>query len=221
MSNWISAFEASRLAKDAGYTERDLIDWARFGKLKARAQSGAFSDDNSCITREFPKDPPTDEIERAVMGSWPDIPSGYWEAKPHDAIWGTGTFASRLKYWNDYYQSYEYEGVELFEVTFHSDELDALLNGRQPKAAMAQPPKERWQRQRVSERQRAAFQFLEKCRTNPPKGWPLGPMARHKCYLNWAGGPKHEALGRSAFDKWANRHADGWRVAGAKWEHAG
>lgn len=221
MSNWISAFEASRLAKDAGRTEGDLIEWARLGKLQVRARSGTFSDDDPDVVREFPNEPPSDEIERAVLGPWPNIPADFWEATPAKASWGPGTFASRIEYWDDYNQRDAYEYITLLGVTFHKDELDALLNGRQPKAVMVQPPKERWQRQRVNDRQNAVVQFLETCRTHPPKGWPLGPIARHKSYVEWAERREFKALGRTAFDKWANRHADGWRVAGAKWEHTG
>ena len=221
MNDWISAMEASNLARSAGRTEGDLIEWARLGRLQVRARSGTFSDDDPHVVREFPNEPPLDEIERAVMGPWPNIPAEFWEATPAKALWGPGTFASRIEYWNDHYGKDDYEYITLLGVTFHKDELDALINGREPKAATAQPPKKRWQHQRVSEQQKAAFEFLEKCRTHPPKGSPLGPTALHREYIRWAGNRQLTPLRRTAFAKCVDRHADGWRVAGSKWEHTG
>jgi hypothetical protein len=221
VNDWISALEASNLARAAGRTEGDLIEWARLGMLQVRARSGTFSDDDPDVVREFPNEPPSDEIKRAVSGPWPNIPADFWEATPTKALWGPGTFASRLEYWNDHYQSDEYESITLLGVTFLKDELNALLSGRQPKAVMGQPPKERWQQQRVSEQQKVAFEFLEKCRKHPPKDWHLGPIAQHAKYVEWAERQKDEPLGRTAFGKWAKRYADGWRVAGSKWEHTG
>ncbi len=221
MSDWIRAMEASRRVKVAGFTEEDLIEWARLGKLKSRAMSGTFSDDDPCIARQFPKEPPSDELERATLGPWPNIPADFWEAPPTKALWGPGSFSSRIEYWDDHYQGDAYEHITLLGVTFHSDELDALLNGRETKDATAQPPKKRWQQQRVSEEQKVAFEFLETCRKHPPKGWPWGPIAQHRNYVEWAEGRTDKPLARTAFKKWLERHADGWRVAGSKWEHTG
>lgn len=221
MNDWISAMEASNLARSAGRTDGDLIEWARLGMLQVRARSGTFSYDDPHVVREFPHEPPLDEIERAVLGPWPNIPADFWEVTPTKALWGPGTFASRLVHWNDHYQRDEYESITLLGITFLKDALDALLNGRQPKAVTAQPPKKRWQHQRVREEQKSAFEFLEKCRTHPPKGSPLRPIALHLAYVTWTEKGQIKPLMRTAFAKCVERHADGWRVAGSKWEHTG
>ena len=217
MSDWITAREAKRRARDADLTEGDLMEWARQGRLKARAKSGTFSDDDDRPLRKFPEEPPSDEIERAVLGPWPDIPKDFWEAIPYKANWGPGTFASRVEYWSEYHQSNDYVNIELYDVTFHLDNLEGLLNGNLPGAITVPPPKERWQQKQVSEQQRAAFKFLETLRTHPSKKASAGPIARYSCYINWAQNNKLKPLGRTTFTKWADRHADGWREKGGRW----
>jgi hypothetical protein len=49
----------------------------------------------------------------------------------------------------------------------------------------------------------------------------LGPTALHREYIRWAGNRQLTPLRRTAFAKCVDRHADGWRVAGSKWEHTG
>lgn len=218
MSDWTSAFEASRRVKDAGLTEDDLIEWARLGRLRARAQKGTFSSDEPDSIREFPAEPHSDDLKRSTLGPWPDIPTEFWETTPRKAVWGPGTFASRIEYWCDYNQTVANEYITLLEVSFHSQELDELLSGRQPKAATAHPPKERWQQQRASVQQKALFEFLEKLRMFPLKV-PLGPIARHKYYVRLEQKKEIKPLGRSVFTKWADRHADGWRYEGSRWVH--
>jgi hypothetical protein len=218
MSEWTSAREASRRVKDAGLTEGDLIEWAREGYLRARAVSGTFSSDDPVAQRVFPKAPYSDDLTRSTLGPWPDIPTDFWETMPRKALWGAGTFASSIEYWDEYNQTDAHDYIELFDVSFCSHELDDLLNGRQTKAAAAKPPKERWQQQRASPRQKAAFVFLEKLRMYPPKV-PLLPVARFQTYLSWAENGKTRPLGRPTFGKWAARHADGWRNVGIRWVH--
>jgi hypothetical protein len=186
MSEWTSAREASRRVKDAGLTEGDLIEWARQGRLRARAVSGTFSSDDRDAKRIFPKAPCSDDLTRSTLGPWPDIPTDFWETMPRKALWGAGTFASSIEYWCDYNQTVANEYIELFDVSFCSHELDDLLNGRQPKAAAAKPPKERWKPQRATVEQKALFEFLETLRMYPLKEASSGPIARHKCYIRWA-----------------------------------
>lgn len=216
MSEWISATEASMRIKAAGLTEEDLIEWARLGKLKSRAQKGTFSDDDPCIVREFPKDPPSGEIERAVSGPWPDVPSYFWDEPPSKALWGACTFAASIRYWNDYYQLHQYEHVELFDLTFSKVDLDLLLDVRPSTVTGARPLKERWQLQRLTQQQADALKFIDIALTHPPKD-PLGRVAMHSEYLKWHADPKHKRTGkplvRSTFGKWQDRYLDGWRVS--------
>jgi hypothetical protein len=218
MSDWTSAREASRRVKDAGLTGGDLIEWARQGRLRARAVSGTFSSDDPVAQCVFPEEPCSDDLKRSALGPWPDIPTSFWKETPHKALWGAGTFASSIEHFDENNHTYAPEYITLLGVTFHSHELDDLLNGRQPKAATAQPPKERWQQQRATARQRAAFEFLEKLRMFPLKV-PLARKAQWRKYVSLAEEGKPIPLGFSVFKKWQDRHADGWRYEGSRWVH--
>lgn len=133
-SNWISARQAQRQAKNAGFTGNDLIEWAREGLLRARAKKGILSSDLFAETentldcvRTFPAAPPADKLARDTLGCWPDVPADFWAEKPTKAVWGAGTFASGVSYWCGYNQARMCEHIELFGVTFHADDLEALL----------------------------------------------------------------------------------------------
>jgi hypothetical protein len=221
MSEWISATEASKRIKAACLTEEDLIEWARLGKLKARAQKGTFSDDDPGIIREFPKDPPSDEIKRSVAGSWPDIPADFWEAQPHKALWGAGTFAASIRYWNDYYQSYEYEYVELFDLTFSKVDLDALLTEiMSPPVKVTQSSPITWQPKQITPKQRELVQYFETptlYRHFVKQG--LGAVDHHLKYCEWARQvpSRSKPFKRTAFDKWKKRYDEGCRIDGRKW----
>lgn len=138
-SNWISAKEAQRRAKDAGFTGDDLIAWARQSRLRARAKKGCFSSDLSpeienaldCL-RTFPASPPSDKLIRDTLGPWPNIPADFWAEKHTKATWGAGTFASGVYYWCEHNQARMCEHIELFDVTFHADDLEALLTEPSP-----------------------------------------------------------------------------------------
>ena len=220
MSDWISARVASCRVRAVDLTEGDLIEWARQGKLCTRAQSGTFSSDDPGEERKFPAEPPSGEIERLAGGSWPNIPAEFWEATLAKALWGAGTFAASVRYWEEYDHDFASEYIELFNVTFSKDDLEAVLNGPPPPAARAQVPKERWQQQRVSQQQAAVFKFMEIATTRPMKG-ELGRVARHGRYCEWHADPTSKQtgkpLGRSAFTKWADRYLDGWRADGSRW----
>lgn len=216
MSEWISATEASKRIKAAGLTEEDLIEWARLGKLKARAQSGSFNLDDPPEKRVFPKEPPSDEREFLVRGSWPEIPTDYWAESKVKVLWGAGTCKARVAHWKDNEQVMDVETVKLFGLTFSKVDLDALLDVPPSTRNVARPPKERWQQQRVTERQAGAVKFIDIAFKNPLKN-PLGPVALHSAYLKWHADPKNrpkdEPLKRTAFRKWQKRYVDGWRVS--------
>jgi len=219
MTEWFSAREAACLVKKAGLTERDLIEWARQGRLSGRAQRGTFSGDDPIEERVFPKEPPLAELERSALGPWPDIPREFWGAPPSKALWGACTFEACVGFWSEYYQSYEYERIELFDVTFNADEIEALLNGRPSTAGTIQPPKERWQKQRVSDRQRVVFEFLELVRNYPQKE-PWRPVALYDRYCEEVAKQKTgPPFVWSTFSKFAKRHNDGWRISGSRWTH--
>ncbi len=215
MSEWITARQASSFVNAAGLGERDLIEWARRGRLQARARSGTFSSDDPVEERYFPKEPPLGEVELSTVGPWPDIPIDFWDGTHLKALWGAGTFAARIWYWCDYYQKDAYEHITLFDVTFQAGNLEMLLNGSSPSVAEQQLPKERWRQQRLTPSQAAALEFMEIILTNPPKD-PLGPVKLHLKYLEWHKDPKTRRAGdplkRTAFEKWANRFRNGYRV---------
>ena len=221
MSEWISAGEASRRIKDAGFTEEDLIEWARLGKLRARAQRGTFSDDDPCIIREFPKDPPSDEIERAVSGPWPDIPANFWDGTPSKVLWGACTIATNMRYWSDYHQSYMYEHVELFDLAFSKVNLDALLTEiMSPPVKTSQSSPISWQQKQITQRQRELFCYFEKPELYghfDKKG--LGPVDHHLKYCEWLEkvSSRNKPLERTAFTKWKKRYDEGCRIDGRKW----
>lgn len=213
MTEWISTKEASGRARQAYLTNDDLIEWAKRGRLRSRARSGAFSHFDLSTEIQF---------NNGKFGNWPNIPADFW-GKISRALWGAGTFAATLEWLAepentpDKYE--EYEHIILYDVTFNEADLALLLNGPSPLDIARQPPKERWQQQRITEQQTAAFEFIEKLRTHPPRTPPSGPIARYKSYVEWAKKKQLKPLGRTAFTKWDVRYADGWRLEGGKLAH--
>jgi hypothetical protein len=216
MSEWISAIEASRRIKAAGLSEENLIEWASQGRIRARAKSSTSSLDDPPEKRLFPKKPPSDKKELSIHGSWPDIPNHYWAERQVEVLWGAGTYEATVEYWVDYYQGTERERIKLFDLTFSKVDLDTLLDVHPSKGTGARPPKERWQQQRLTQRQADALKFIDIALTHPPKD-PLGRVAMHSEYLKWHADPKNKRTGkplvRSTFGKWQDRYLDGWRVS--------
>jgi hypothetical protein len=133
---WISAFDALSRVKGAGGTEDDLLEWARIGRLRARAKSGIDSDDVTppklwleCV-RTFPAEPLV--VDGITISTWPDIPKSFWADTPAKALWVAGTFANKLHYFCDYHQELTYAYFELFDVTFNAGDLGALLPEPEP-----------------------------------------------------------------------------------------
>lgn len=227
MSQWIASRQALRLAKEAGLTNGDLLEWARLGRLRARAESGIFSSDDADLegnreTRQFPAEPPSNEIELLTKGPWPDILADFWKEVPLKEVWGAGTFIARVTYWDGHNQRESEEIIELLDVKFNKGDLEALLSRSAEPTSDLKTPKKTWQQQRVTPRQAAAMEFIDIIARKPPKELE-GKSARHRMYCEWhrkqSGQQKHEALGRTDFNKCADRYDDGWRIVGSKWVH--
>ena len=104
------------------------MEWARQGLLRTRAKSGLFSsDDEQGHWREFPTEPPEDEIVRATLGPWPNIPADFWSGRSIEGQWGAGTFAAHVVEWSDYHQAETRERIKFRGVTFHAGDLSDLL----------------------------------------------------------------------------------------------
>lgn len=220
MREWVSAREALRLAKTKGVDQEDLLEWARLGRLGARARSAFFSDDDPSEERVFLDSPPIDETEQSTRGPWPDIPTDFWAQGPKKAAWAAGTFASRLRYWSDYHGAEDYVFIELRGVSFNSSELEALLEERSEPVGGEQLPRKRWQKKRVTPRQALAVKFIETITRNPPKDL-TGKSDRYRKYCDWHEKQnlpqKGSALGRTSFNECASRYDDGWRVSEMRW----
>jgi hypothetical protein len=133
---WISAVDALSSVKRAGGTEDDLLEWARVGRLRARAKSGVDSNDVSppklwleCV-QTFPAEPLV--VDGIMISPWPDIPTGFWAEKPTKAAWVAGTFSYKVQDFCDYHQELTYACFELFGVTFNAGDLGALLPEPEP-----------------------------------------------------------------------------------------
>ncbi len=228
MSEWISSREALRLAKERGVEKIDLIEWARLGSLGVRAKSRVCGNDDPHVRGDPPQErlspemPPTDEIERSVHGPWPDIPKEFWEQAPKKAAWGAGTFTVTITEWEEYYQDYYDESIELRGVTFNKGELEALLSTSAVSAAKPKPPEKMWQKKRVTPQQALAIKFIDLMTKRSPKDLG-GKSDRHRIYCAWhekqIEPQKGKALGRTTLNECASRYEDGWRVVGARWVH--
>lgn len=127
-ADWVSSHEAARRAAKADFSQDDLMEWARQGLLRTRAKSGLFSsDDEQGHWREFPTEPPEDEIVRATLGPWPNIPADFWSGRSIEGQWGAGTFAAHVVEWSDYHQAETRERIKLRGVTFHAGDLSELV----------------------------------------------------------------------------------------------
>lgn len=140
-NTWISSKEALRRAKAQDATAGDLLEWARQGKLRARAQKGSFSDDERGEERIFPSEPPVDAVKRSVAGDWPDIPANFWEETPSKALWSAGTFATRVWYFDEHYQQYDWQHITLSDVTFNAAQLEGLLSKSEGRAIRGMLPR--------------------------------------------------------------------------------
>jgi hypothetical protein len=227
MSKWISSLQAvQRLRKaDPGAPVATLGLWAEEGLLRSRATRGEFSFGEDALEYIFSDDLPTDPTHPE---RWPAIPSYFWNCVNskngnNAAQYQTGIFATAVVPEAEIGSGHETDHIKLYGVSFHSGDLGALLDVGPSTEALAGPPKERWQQQRVSPEQYGAVKFIDIAMKNPLRD-PLGPVALHSAYLKWHADPKNrqtdEPLKRSAFRKWQKRYVDGWRVDDRlRWMH--
>jgi len=215
-SDWISAREALRRATDAGVTAGDLMEWARQGLLPARTKRYSDSDDDPLFERTSPPEPPSGEEERATLGSWPDIPTDFWEGSISKALWAAGVFSAMVNYFDGHRQCDDRRLITLFDVTFHAGELERRLTGQTFSDLKPQQVEKRWRAQHATNQQKFAMDFMSMARKFPGKD-PLRPVVLYEKYLDWAKQKKSKPLVRSAFTKWAKRHDEGWRLQGGQW----
>lgn len=219
MSEWISAHDTKKRAIAEGYSEECLIEWAKQGRLSARATHGVFSDDEPGEVRSFPAEPPTEKMELDRLGSWPNIPSDFWWRVGRDrgvAIWGPGTFGATVYFDEQIGQNGGTQHIELLNVMFNETELTVLLLKKSEQAVDGTPRKLPLSRRKPLPQQRLAFEFLEK---KAPQHLPNGsdPMIAadlYRCYCDWmrSGGRSDKVMVINAFNKSKERYLDGHRI---------
>lgn len=137
-TNWISSKEAVLRARQAGWCEGDLAQWAEDGRLRSRAARGRFSDDEDGIERQLtlPSDPEELQHElasRSASGSpWPDIPCDFWHwfnnySQSHEAHWGAGVFSTKVHFETQVGPHGGSQHIRLFDVSFCAEDLAKLL----------------------------------------------------------------------------------------------
>lgn len=222
MSEWISSLAAVQQLNAAGlYNAKTALgQWAEAGSLKSRARWGRFFFDGCTTDIEFPTEPPADLEGKGAEYPWPDIPRDFWRHvnkgnSNAEAHYEAGIFAALVFLDPELGTGSDTEYIKLFDVSFHSNDLDTLLSAGSTESTEVQPPAKRWQQQRLTQQQADALKFIHIALTHPLKD-PLGRVALHDAYLTWHADPKNKRTGeplvRSAFGKWQNRYVDGWRA---------
>lgn len=222
MSEWISSLQAVLRLRNAGWNDPEITlgVWAEEGSLKSRATRGIFSSGADILECVFLDDPPTDPDQLYRSPHWQTIPSDFWSwfnvnQDNKSAHYQTGIFATFVVPEAEIGSGHETDHIKLYGVSFHLDQLNALLDVRPSTEALAGPPQKRWQRKRLTHQQADALTFIDIVSTLPPKD-PLGRVALHNAYLTWHADAKHKRTGtplvRSAFGKWQDRYLEGWRV---------
>lgn len=136
MSEWISSLQALLRLRDAGLNapETTLGLWAEAGFVKSRASWGRFSYEGGVEELIFPNEPSADPDGLGVSTPWPDIPSDFWhyvnvKNGNAEAHYEAGIFAALVVLDPEIGSHSDTEHIKLYGVSFHSDNLDALLNG--------------------------------------------------------------------------------------------
>lgn len=231
MSGWISSLDALQRLRQAGLLEPEdaLAQWAETGQLRSRARRGRFSDDGGA-ERDFPVEPSADEMKRANLGPWPDIPIDFWRwmnagRAGTEAHFEAGVFATTVIYDPEIGNYSDSQHIKLFEVTFNEEDLIKLTGQAQPETeAVGSPegrsPGARWQKQRVSDQQDQLFRFFGIASQHLPGGsHELNLTNLRARYVEWHTKEKLRSahLARSAFEKWLTRYRDGWRNEDRRW----
>ncbi|MCC6480620.1 MAG: hypothetical protein IT552_15630 [Sphingomonadaceae bacterium] len=148
MSEWISSLQAVLRLRDAGLNapETTLGLWAEAGFVKSRAKWGRFSHDGGTDEIPFPDEPPADQDGLEVQTPWPDIPNDFWhyvntKNGNSEAHYEAGIFAARVVLDPEIGTYSDTEHIKLYGVSFHSDNLEAMLNGVGERQAQVQLPK--------------------------------------------------------------------------------
>jgi hypothetical protein len=223
MSEWISSLAAVKRLKEAGLdnAKTALGHWAEAGSLKSRARWGRFRSDGGPTDWKFPDEPPADLDGKGVPYFWPDIPRDFWHHVNNgnsnaEAHYESGIFAALVVLNPELGTGSDTEYIKLFDVSFHSNDLDTLLSAGSTKSTEKQRPKKRWQQHRLNQRQVDALKFIDRALKHPLKD-PLGRVALHKKYVKWhddlRNKPTGKPLGRPTFGKWQDRYLDGWRLS--------
>jgi hypothetical protein len=136
MSEWISSLHAVKRLRDAGLNapEATLGLWAEARFLRARAIWGRISHDGGTDELTFPDESPADPDGLGVATPWPNIPSDFWhyvnvKHGNAEAHYEAGIFAALVVLDPEIGSHSDTEHIKLYGVSFHSDDLDALLNG--------------------------------------------------------------------------------------------
>lgn len=208
--NWITSHQARSRVEDAGIGLDALRIWAEEG-LPTRALS---------MKRNGEPD---------TLPGGLDIPNDFWHwmTKDEDAVaeWGAGIFEVTVKNGIDDHPDFR-ERWQMSGVSFDGDELSRLIEvairgpTAQKTSDASRTSPERWQVQRVKEPQKLLFKFFQFGAAHLPGGdKELTKVALHSLYVAWARSeqPKLAPLKRTAFEKWFDRHQDGWRVAEGSW----
>lgn len=136
MSEWISSLHAVKRLRDAGLNapEATLGLWAEARFLRARAIWGRFSHDGGTDELTFPDESPADPDGLGAATPWPNIPSDFWhyvnvKHGNAEAHYEAGIFAALVVLDPEIGSHSDTEHIKLYGVSFHSDDLDALLSG--------------------------------------------------------------------------------------------
>ena len=223
MSEWISSLAAVQRLNAVGLdnAKTALGHWAEAGSLKSRARWGRFRSDGGPTEWKFPDEPPADLEGKGVPYFWPDIPRDFWHHINNgncnaEANYEAGIFSALVVLNPELGTGSDTEYIKLFDVSFHSNDLDTLLSTGLTEFTEVRPPAKRWQQQRLAPQQAYALRFIDIALTNPRKV-PLGRVALHSEYLKWYADlknkPTGKPLGRPTFGKWQDRYLDGWRLS--------
>lgn len=149
MSEWISSLQAVLRLRGAGLNapETTLGLWAEAGFLRSRARWGYFSVREETSEHVFSDDFYDDPALLDRPTHWPSIPSDFWhwvnvKNGNAEAHYEAGIFAAHVVPETEIGLSSDSDHIRLYGVSFHSGNLDALLNGvgeLQPRGTLEKP----------------------------------------------------------------------------------
>ncbi len=214
---WVTSNQAVTMLRKAKIEDNTtLAIWAEKRLLRSRAAT---------VTRDGEPDGFMDGF-----ASTPAIAADFWYyirfgSRPY-TNWGAGIFAATINETPEAGHNSDYYRWELTDVTFHAGELTKLIARAQPETEAGGPPNggapcARWQKQRVSDSQEDLFKFFGFAGKHLPGGsHVLNLSALRGRYVEWHKKENRwpRPLKRSAFEKWLERHKDGWRNESRRWK---